>query len=89
MARLRGRPVENRWIGMRLSDPAIDLAGLARDQGAKGYGPVRSPDALAAAMAQGIADVGAGALCVIDARVAPEYSRAVSSALMRGNPARR
>ena len=39
MARVRGRPVENRWIGLRMSDPAIDLAGLARDQGAKGYRP--------------------------------------------------
>src|SRR4030095_1039423 len=35
MARLRGRPVENRWIGLRMSDPAIDLAQLARGQGAQ------------------------------------------------------
>ena len=42
MARVRGRPVENRWIGLRMSDPDMDLAGLARDQGAKGYGPVRT-----------------------------------------------
>ena len=45
MARVRGRPVENRWIGLRMSDPDMDLAGLARDQGAKGYGPVRTVDA--------------------------------------------
>ena len=51
MARLRGRPVENRWIGMRMSDPAIDLATLARGQGAQGHGPIRSADALAAAKA--------------------------------------
>src|SRR5438093_5804007 len=71
MARLRGRPIENRWIGMRMSDPAMDLAGFARDQGARGYGPVRTTDALAAAIAQGIADVRAGAVAVIDVRVAP------------------
>ncbi len=88
MARLRGRPVENRWIGMRMSEPAMDLAGMARDQGAKGYGPVRTIDALSAAIAQGIDDVRAGAVAVIDVRVAPEYSRAVSSALMRHIPAR-
>jgi len=88
MARLRGRPVENRWIGLRMSDPAMDLAGLARDQGAKGYGPVRTVDALAAAIAQGVADVRRGAMAVIDVRVLPEYSRAVSSSLMRGIPAR-
>ncbi len=88
VARMRGRPVENRWIGMRLSDPDMDLAGLARDQGAQGYGPVRTVEALKAAIAQGVADVRAGAVAVIDARVAPEYSRAVSSALMRHIPAR-
>src|SRR4029453_14342905 len=38
VARLRGRPVENRWIGMRMSEPDFDLAGLARNQGAQGIG---------------------------------------------------
>ena len=87
MARLRGRPVENRWIGMRISDPAIDLAMLARGQGAQGYGPVRSADALAAAIADAVEAVRSGAVAVIDARVAPEYSRAVSSSLLRHIPA--
>jgi thiamine pyrophosphate-dependent acetolactate synthase large subunit-like protein len=89
MARLRGRPVENRWIGLRMSDPDMDLAGLARDQGAKGYGPVRTEEDLAAAITRGIADVRGGALVVIDVRVAPEYSRTVSSSLMRDIPAKR
>ncbi|HTS20938.1 MAG TPA: thiamine pyrophosphate-binding protein [Casimicrobiaceae bacterium] len=83
MARLRGRPVENRWIGMRLSDPAPDLAALARAQGARGYGPLRTVEALAEALAEAIAAVRGGELVVVDARVAPEYSRAVSSSLMR------
>lgn len=83
VARVRGRPVENRWIGMRMSDPTMDLAELARGQGARGYGPVRTLDELAAAIERGIAEVRAGALCVIDVRVAPEYSRAVSSSLLR------
>ena len=83
IARMRSRPVENRWIGMRMSDPAIDLAELARAQGACGLGPVRSAADFAAAIERGISEVRAGALCVIDVRVAPEYSRAVSSALLR------
>jgi len=33
VARMRGRPVENRWIGQRISDPDLDHAGLARAQG--------------------------------------------------------
>ena len=40
VARMRNRPVENKWIGQRISDPDIDLAALARAQGALGFGPV-------------------------------------------------
>ena len=83
MARVRGRPIENRWIGMRMSDPPLDLALLGRGQGAKGYGPLRTAAELETALAQAIADVQAGALAVLDVRVAPEYSRAVSSSLLR------
>ena len=32
VARERGRPVENRWIGQRIDDPAPDLAAMARAQ---------------------------------------------------------
>jgi thiamine pyrophosphate-dependent acetolactate synthase large subunit-like protein len=88
MARLRNRPVENRWIGMRMSDPAMDLAALARAQGAKGYGPGRTVDALSSALRQAIDDVRGGAVAVIDARVAPEYARAVSASLLRSVPPR-
>ncbi len=34
----RSRPPENRWIGMRIGDPDIDLAAMARAQGATGIG---------------------------------------------------
>jgi thiamine pyrophosphate-dependent acetolactate synthase large subunit-like protein len=88
MARLRGRPVENRWIGMRMSEPSIDLAALARAQGAVGYGPLRTAAELQAAIEKAVAEVKAGALCLLDARVAPEYSRAVSSSLFRHAPAK-
>jgi len=88
MARVRDRPVENRWIGMRMSEPAFDLATLARGQGAHGIGPVRSADDLASALREGVAAVRDGKVVVIDARVAPEYSRAVSGSLMRHVPKR-
>ena len=45
VARMRGRPVENKWIGQRIDDPDIDLARMARAQGAKGIGPVTRPAA--------------------------------------------
>ncbi len=88
MARLRNRPVENRWIGLRMSEPAIDLAALARAQGAIGYGPVREPAELASVLDQAVNDVRGGAVAVVDARVAPEYSRAVSASLLRSVPPR-
>ncbi|MET0210711.1 MAG: thiamine pyrophosphate-binding protein [Burkholderiaceae bacterium] len=86
MARMRGRPIENRWVGLRMDDPPLDLAQLARGQGATGYGPVQDVAALDATLADAISAVKAGAVAVIDVRVAPEYARSVSSALMRHIP---
>ena len=40
VARMRNRPVENRWVGQRISEPDIDIAAIARAQGAQGFGPV-------------------------------------------------
>jgi acetolactate synthase-1/2/3 large subunit len=68
----RGRPPERKWIGMRIDGPAPDCAKFAEAQGAIGIGPVGDADALAAAIAQGIAHVRAGKVCVIDAHVAPD-----------------
>ena len=85
-ARVRERPVENRWIGMRMSNPPLDLARLAEGQGAIGLGPVDSTGEYATVLADAIARVKAGATCVIDVHVAPEYARAVSSALLRHIP---
>ncbi|HZP79787.1 MAG TPA: thiamine pyrophosphate-binding protein [Pseudolabrys sp.] len=86
MAVTRSRPVENRSIGLRMSDPPFDLATLARGQGAVGLGPARSPDELRDALDRGIAETKAGQVCVIDVHVAPEYARAVSSSLLRHIP---
>jgi thiamine pyrophosphate-dependent acetolactate synthase large subunit-like protein len=83
MARERGRPVENKWIGQRMTDPEIDLAGMARAQGAVGFGPVRDVAALPDAFAQAIAAVEGGAVAVVDVRVAPGYTPAMATALTR------
>lgn len=86
VARIRGRPIENRSIGLRMSNPANDLAMLGRAQGAEGFGPVSSPAELKNAIEVAVARTKAGAVCVIDARVAPEYSRSMSSTLLRQIP---
>jgi acetolactate synthase I/II/III large subunit len=83
VARTRGRPIENRWIGLRMDGPRMNLATLADGQGAVGLGPVRTVADLKQAIATGVARVREGALCVIDVHVAPEYGRAMSSTLLR------
>ncbi len=78
VARARGRPVENKWIGQRIAEPDIDLAALAAAQGARGIGPVSDPAGLTRAIAQGVRAVRDGEVCVIDARVLPRYEAATS-----------
>lgn len=73
MAVNRGRPEENRWIGLRIGEPDVDIAGMARSQGALGIGPVEKVADLLPAFKEGIAAVQAGEVCVIDARVLPGY----------------
>lgn len=83
VAKERSRPVENRWIGQRIGDPEPDLAMIARGQGLVGIGPVDKPEDLAGALAEAVAAVAAGQAVVVDVRVTPGYSPAMSSALTR------
>jgi thiamine pyrophosphate-dependent acetolactate synthase large subunit-like protein len=71
VARERKRPVGNRWIGQRIDDPAVDLAGLARDFGVAAEGPIEKAGDLEAALARGIAAVEAGKPYFIDVLVDP------------------
>ena len=73
MAANRGRPEENRWIGQRIDDPPVDIAAMARSQGAVGIGPIEKPEDLLPAIQQGIAAAREGKACVIDMRVLPGY----------------
>jgi thiamine pyrophosphate-dependent acetolactate synthase large subunit-like protein len=83
VARIRNRPVENRWIGQRISDPDIDLAAMARAQGAEGFGPVRTESELAAALTSAIAAVEGGAVAVVDVRVEPGYAPSMTAIMTR------
>ena len=73
VAEYRGRPPENSWIGQKIIDPDIDIAAMARAQGAEGIGPVTTMAEMQPAIERGIAIVKAGGVCVIDARVLPGY----------------
>jgi thiamine pyrophosphate-dependent acetolactate synthase large subunit-like protein len=79
VARERGRPVENRWIGQRLAEPEIDLAAIGRAQGATGFGPVTDAGALLATFRAAIDAVRAGEVAVVDVRVAGGYHGATST----------
>ncbi|HUZ33709.1 MAG TPA: thiamine pyrophosphate-binding protein [Xanthobacteraceae bacterium] len=83
VARMRSRPVENRWIGQRMTDPDIDLAAMGRAQGAVGFGPVNNTAELAAALEKAIAAVDAGQVAIVDVRVEPGYSAAMTAAMTR------
>ncbi|HEY6860757.1 MAG TPA: thiamine pyrophosphate-binding protein [Pseudolabrys sp.] len=83
VARMRNRPVENRWVGQRISEPDIDLAGMARAQGAQGFGPVTTVSNLGPTFEKAIAAVEAGAVAVVDVRVEPGYTAATTAAMTR------
>jgi thiamine pyrophosphate-dependent acetolactate synthase large subunit-like protein len=75
MARARGRPEENKWIGQHLTNPDVDIAGMARMMGGEGIGPVdKVPDVLPA-IEKGLALARENKVVVIDARVLPGYDR--------------
>ena len=83
VARDRGRPVENRWIGQSIREPDIDLATLARGQGCVGIGPIEDPKKLVAAITEAVAAVRAGKVCVVDVRVAVGYDPSGAAGIMR------
>ena len=74
MATQRNRPKENRWIGQRIDEPALDLAGYARSQGVQADGPVEKVDDLVDAFRRGLEAVANGEPYLIDVIVQPGYS---------------
>ena len=83
MARERGRPVENKWIGQQMKDPEIDLAMIARGLGAEGFGPITRLGDLGAALEKAVKAASEGKVAVVDVRVEPGYDQASSAAITR------
>jgi len=71
MAKQRNRAVENKFIGMEIDGPPMNLAGLARDQGLDSIGPVEDVKDLPAALAKGFKAVAEGKSVVVDVVVVP------------------
>ena len=74
MATQRNRPKENRWIGQRIDEPALDLAGYARAQGVQADGPIQKVGDLVLAFQKGLDMVSSEEPYLIDVRVQPGYS---------------
>ncbi|MDB5599933.1 MAG: thiamine pyrophosphate enzyme binding domain protein [Xanthobacteraceae bacterium] len=74
IAKDRKRPIENKWIGMRISEPDVDMAGLARAQGVEAEGPITNRKDLLEALERGLAVVASGKPYLIDVVVKPSYA---------------
>jgi acetolactate synthase I/II/III large subunit len=68
IARKRGRPVENAWIGQRMAEPATDYATIVHGYGGWAEGPVEDPAQLPDVFARAISEVEKGNVAVVDVR---------------------
>ncbi|MHA1107674.1 MAG: thiamine pyrophosphate-binding protein [Alphaproteobacteria bacterium] len=81
VAKDRDRPVENRWIGRRISEPNIDLSALVTSLGVETGEPVSRMGDLLPAIEAGLKKVEAGEPFFLDVHVDTGYAQAP---LMRG-----
>jgi thiamine pyrophosphate-dependent acetolactate synthase large subunit-like protein len=71
VAKERKRPVENRWIGQRIDDPPVHVAGLARDYGIGAEGPIEKASDLVAVLERGLKVVESGKPYLVDVLIDP------------------
>jgi thiamine pyrophosphate-dependent acetolactate synthase large subunit-like protein len=83
VAKIRNRPPENKWIGQKMIDPGINMADIARAQGAVGIGPIEKGEDLMPALEQALKELAAGKVVVVDVRIQGGYAPA-NSAMARG-----
>lgn len=69
----RERPVENKWIGQRIDEPGVDIAGFARSFGFEAE-QVTGAEGLLEALNTAADKVKAGGRVVLDVRVVPGYA---------------
>jgi acetolactate synthase-1/2/3 large subunit len=71
MARARQRPIENKGIGIRIEEPAPDLATIARGLHVNGFGPITEPEQLGPTLDKAIEIVESGKPAVVDVIAQP------------------
>jgi thiamine pyrophosphate-dependent acetolactate synthase large subunit-like protein len=77
VARQRGRPAGNSWIGQAITDPDPDLGAFARSLGFQAGHQVRTRSELPAALAAAVAAARSGQCVLVDVRVRPDGYAAV------------
>ncbi len=68
VAKLRGRPPENAYIGTTTRDPEVDLAKVSEAHGAKTWGPITEPGDLKRVFRAAVKVVEGGGVAVVDVR---------------------
>jgi thiamine pyrophosphate-dependent acetolactate synthase large subunit-like protein len=66
VAHARGRPVENKTIGISLDEPAVDFAALARSYGCWARGPIFDPQSLLGTLREAVKIVKEGRPALVD-----------------------
>lgn len=70
IAKGRGRPPENAYIGTTTRDPDVDFVKVSEGYGAYAEGPIVEPDDLAGAFERSVKVVEEGGVAVVDVRTA-------------------
>jgi thiamine pyrophosphate-dependent acetolactate synthase large subunit-like protein len=66
VAEARGRPVENKTIGIRIEEPEVDFGAMARTYGCWGAGPITEPKDLVKTLREAVKVVKEGKPALVD-----------------------
>ena len=66
IAEVRGRPVENKTIGIRIEEPEVDFGAMARTYGCWGAGPITEPKDLIKTLREAVKVVKEGKPALVD-----------------------
>jgi len=66
IAEVRGRPVENKTIGIRIQEPEVDFGAMARTYGCWGAGPITEPKDLIKTLREAVKVVKEGKPALVD-----------------------
>ncbi|SFF02597.1 Acetolactate synthase large subunit [Sulfitobacter brevis] len=81
VAIMRDRPVANKHVGQAIGEPDIDIAAIARAQGALAFGPVEDSSTLVHTLREAISEVQSGKTVVVEVRVAQGYSATMTEGM--------